>query len=160
MKRHFYLSDNLADVEALAKDLEGNNIQWHHLLILTRNEADLENRQLHSVDSLSRQDVVPSTLVGFFVGVLAALVPLLVAYFFGLQWGYLWIPVIFLSIILLGFCTWDGGLIGVQRPPREYQRFVNRLVRGRHVLLLDVTQAQVEALLYIMAGHPKGERKR
>lgn len=155
MKRHFYLSDNLADVEALAKDLEGNNIQWPHIHILTRNEADLENRQLHSVDSLSRQDVVPSTLAGFFVGVLAALVPLLVAYFFGLQWGYLWIPVIFLSIILLGFCTWEGGLIGFQRPHREFQRFDKALARGKHVLIIDVPPEQQDTVQHIVAGHPK-----
>src|SRR5690625_1423332 len=124
MKRHFYLSDNLADVEALAKDLEGNNIQWPHIHILTRDEADLENRQLHSVDWLSRHDVVPSTIVGFFVGVLAALVPLLVAYFFGLQWGYLWIPVIFLSFFLLCFCTWEGGMIGFNRYFLWFTRYV------------------------------------
>lgn len=155
MKRHFYLSDNLTDLEALAKDLERNNIQWPHIHILSNNEAGVENRQLHGVESLLRQDVVPSTMVGFSVGVLLALVPLLAAYFFGLEWGFLWLPVVFLSIILLGFCTWEGGLIGFQRPHREFRRFDKALARGQHVLIIDVPPEQQNTVQDILAEHPE-----
>ena len=155
MKRHFYLSDNLADLEGLAKDLERNDIEWPHIHILSNNEAGVENRQLHGVESLLRQDVVPSTLIGLSVGVLMALIPLLAAYFFGLEWGYLWVPVVFLSIILLGFCTWEGGLIGFQRPHREFRRFYKALARGKHVLIIDVPSEQQNTVHDVLAEHPE-----
>lgn len=155
MKRYFYLSDNLTDLEALAKDLERNNIQWPNIHILSNDEADVENRQLRSVESLLRQDVVPSTMIGFAIGVLVALIPLLAAYLFGLEWGYLWLPVVFLSIILLGFCTWEGGLIGFQRPHREFQRFDKALAQGKHVLIIDVPPEQQHTVPDVLAEHPQ-----
>lgn len=153
MKRHFYLSDNLTDLEALARDLERNNIRWPHVHILSNYEADVENRQLPNVESLLRQDVVPSTMIGFLIGVFMAIVPLLLAYLFGLQWGFMWIPVIFLSVILLGFCTWEGGLIGFQRPHREFRRFNEALAQGKHVMIIDVPMEQQYILQGVLADH-------
>ncbi|MDQ2078488.1 NAD/FAD-utilizing enzyme [Marinimicrobium sp. ABcell2] len=155
MKRHFYLSNDLDDLEVLERDLESQNIDWPQIHILSNNEAGVENHHLHGVESLLRQDVVHSTKIGFVVGVVVALIPLAAAYIIGLEQGYLWIPVIFLSIILLGFCTWEGGFIGIQRPHHDYRKFEKALASGKHVLIIDVHANQEETLKSVLAKHPR-----
>lgn len=155
MRRHFYLSDDLDDLEKLEQDLESRGIDRPQIHILSNNDAGLEAHHLHQVESILRKDVVHSTKLGFLVGLVAAAIPLIVAYLIGLSEGYLWIPVIFLSIILLGFCTWEGGLIGIQRPNHQYQKFEQAIRDGKHLLIVDVTPDQESLLESIIAEHPK-----
>lgn len=154
MRRHFYLSDDLDDLERLENDLESRDIERPQIHILSNNDAGLEEHHLHQVESLLKKDVVHSAKIGFLVGVVAAAIPLGAAYFIGLSQSYLWIPVIFLSIILLGFCTWEGGLIGIQRPNHQFQKFEAAVRDGKHLLIIDVNPEQEEQLKQIIGEHP------
>ncbi len=157
MRRHFYLSDDLDDLERLESDLEARGIARPQIHILSNNDAGLESHHLHQVESLLRKDVVHSGKIGFLVGLIAAAIPLIIAYIVGLSESYLWIPVIFLSVILLGFCTWEGGLIGIQRPNHQYLKFERAINSGRHLLIVDVSPDQENRLLKIIADHPNVE---
>lgn len=157
MKRHFYLSDDLDDLERLEQDLESRGIDRPQIHILSQNDAGLEAHHLHQVESLLRKDVIHTGKIGFLVGIVAAIIPLAVAYVIGLSESYLWIPVIFLSIILLGFCTWEGGLIGIQRPNHQYQKFQRAIESGRHLLIVDVPPDQEKLLERIIEDHPSIE---
>lgn len=158
MKRHFYLSDDLDDLERLEDDLESRGIDRAQIHILSNNDAGLEEHHLHQVESLLRQDTIHSAKIGFLVGLVAAAIPLAVAYWIGLSESYLWVPVIFLSVILLGFCTWEGGLIGIQRPNYQYRQFQKALDSGKHVLIVDVKPKEQEALAErIIQDHPSVE---
>ena len=68
---------------------------------------------------------------------------------------YTWVPAIFLGVILLGFCTWEGGLIGIQEPHVDIKRFQDDLKAGRHVLIVDVDADQEETLRSIVDQHPR-----
>jgi len=155
MRRHFYLSDDLDDLEILERDLESRGIERPQIHILSNNDAGLETHHLHQVESILRKDVVHSTKIGFLVGLIVASLPLLAAYFIGLPEGYFWIPVIFLSIILLGFCTWEGGLIGIHRPNHHYKKFEKAIRDGKHLLIVDVPPEQESLLEEIIVSHPK-----
>lgn len=155
MQRHFYLSNDLDDLESLERDLESRDIDWPQIHILSNNDAGVESHHLHAVESLLRKDVVHSTKIGFLVGLVAAVIPIAVALIIGLEESYLWIPVIFLSIILLGFCTWEGGFIGIQRPHHEYRKFEKALNSGKHVLIIDVAPVQEEQLKLVLNKHPR-----
>ncbi len=157
MRRHFYLSDDLDDLERLENDLEARGIERPQIHILSNNDAGLESHHLHQVESLLRKDVVHSGKIGFLVGLVAAAIPLIVAYIVGLSESYLWIPVIFLSVILLGFCTWEGGLIGIQRPNHQYLKFEKAINSGRHLLIVDVDPGQEQLMMKIIADHPNVE---
>ena len=71
------------------------------------------------------------------------------------------VPFIFLAIIVLGFCTWEGGLFGIQEPHREFARFDDALARDQHLLIVDVTASEERILERIMAHYsaitPAGE---
>ena len=64
-------------------------------------------------------------------------------------------PAIFLAIIVLGFCTWEGGLIGIQNPHMDFRRFEEDLEAGKHILFVDVDPGQEDTLRSVVANHPK-----
>lgn len=146
MKRRFYLSDDIDALTALEKDLEGKGVERPQIRTISREEAALEKRDVPQVNSLLRKDVVHSTVVGAAVGLVVGAIPIVVALIIGLPQNVLWLPVIFLSIILLGFCAWEGGMIGIHRPNHHYRKFLKALNEDQHLLVVDVTPGQ-EALV-------------
>jgi hypothetical protein len=93
------------------------------------------------------------------VGVPAAILVLAVAYFAGwTQSAAGWIPFIFLAIIVLGFCTWEGGLAGIQRPNHNFTRFDQALKAGKHVFFVDLEPSQEAVLEKVLGTHARVEQ--
>lgn len=155
MKRHFYISNDLDDLENLERDLESQHVSRPQIHILSNSDAELEKHHLNQVESLFKKDVVRSAIRGFLVGLVLAAVILGVTYAFNLVEGYLWIPIFFLAVIALGFCTWEGGLIGIQEPHHEYKRFQKLLEHGKHILIVDTKPEQEALLASVMKSHPR-----
>ncbi len=63
-----------------------------------------------------------------------------------------WVPFVFLAIVLLGFFTWEGGLIGIQLPNSRFRRFEKALRAGEHVFFVDVDTAEEDMLRQVMAA--------
>ena len=156
MKRHFYITEDLDDLEVVEKELENNGVDTPQFHVLSQNDADVENHHLHEVEAVLKKDVVHSMEWGAVIGVIAAAALLLVAYFSGWHESPAgWVPFIFLAIILLGFCTWEGGLFGIQEPHYQFKRFQDALKQGKHVFFVDVTDNQESILAKITNAHPK-----
>ena len=156
MQRHYFISNDLDDLESVELELEKNGITTPQIHVLSENEAEVEKHHLHAIESVLKQDVVHSTELGAVVGVVAAALILLVAYF--MEWHTSaagWIPFVFLAVVIVGFCTWEGGLIGIQIPNYQFKRFQKLLKNGKHVLFVDIEPAQEEALTEVVAKHPK-----
>jgi hypothetical protein len=155
MKRHYYISDDLDDLEVVERDLESAGVTTPQIHVLSEDDAGLDEHHLHKVEAVLKKDVVHGTELGALVGVVAAAAVLAIAYFSGLTETYTWVPAIFLAVILLGFCTWEGGLIGIQEPHVDFKRFQDDLKAGRHVLFVDVDAEQEETLRNIVDQHPR-----
>lgn len=155
MKRHFYISNDLDDLESLERQLEAQDFSRPQIHILSNSDAELEKHRLHQVESLFKKDVVRSAVTGSVVGVVAAVLVLGGTYLLVPFESYLWIPMAFLAIIVLGFCTWEGGLIGIQEPHREFKKFQKLLEHGKHVLIVDVAPEQEDLLEQIIRSHPR-----
>ena len=155
MKRHYYISDDLDDLEVVESDLESAGVTTPQIHVLSEDDAGLDEHHLHKVEAVLKKDVVHGTELGALVGVVAAAAVLAIAYFSGLTETYTWVPAIFLAVILLGFCTWEGGLIGIQEPHVDFKRFQDDLKAGRHVLFVDVDAEQEETLRSIVDQHPR-----
>ena len=155
MKRHYYISDDLDDLEVVERDLESAGVTTPQIHVLSEDDAGLDEHHLHKVEAVLKKDVVHGTELGAVVGVVAAAAVLAIAYFSGLTETYTWVPAIFLAVILLGFCTWEGGLIGIQEPHVDFKRFQDDLKAGRHVLFVDVDAEQEETLRNIVDQHPR-----
>src|SRR5499427_1894711 len=107
MLRHYFISDDLDDLEVIEEQLEAAGISTPQIHVLTAHDAELDHHaHLHRVQSLMKKDIVHSTVVGAIIGVVLATLVLVVSHLAGwTQTAAGWVPFIFLAIIVLGFST-------------------------------------------------------
>lgn len=124
MNRHYYISNNLDDLEAVENELEASGINSEQIHVLSQHVADVEQHHLHEINSLMEQDVVRSGEIGAVIGVPLAALVLGGAYWLGwTESAAGWMPFIFLAIVVCGFCIWEGGFFGIQVPNTHFRSF-------------------------------------
>lgn len=155
MQRHYYISDNIDELDELERELEAGGLARTQIHVLSEMDQQVAERQLPEVEAVLRQDVVHGTEIGALVGLLIASVVLLFAYLSGLAGTVTWVPFIFLAVVVLGFCTWEGGLFGIQVPNSNFSRFADTLAAGKHVLFVDVDGRQESLLEQVVGRHPQ-----
>lgn len=156
MLRRYFISDDLDDLAKIEQELERLGIDTPQIHVLSENDAEVELHQLHEVAPVLKSDVVHATEIGAVVGVIGALVVLALAYFLGwTETAAGWIPFIFLAVVVLGFCTWEGGFIGIQQPNVNFKRFQDLLHQGKHVLFIDIAPEQEAVLSKVIRKHPR-----
>jgi hypothetical protein len=155
MKRHYYISDDLDDLEIVERDLEAAGVTTPQIHVLSENDSGVELHHLHNVEAVLKKDVVHGTELGAIVGAIGATAILLLAWWSGLPETYTWVPAIFLAVIVLGFCTWEGGLIGIQEPHVDFRRFQEDLHQGKHILFVDIDPEQEGLLRDVVSEHSK-----
>ncbi|WP_044871524.1 hypothetical protein [Pseudomonas sp. LFM046] len=155
MQRHYYISDNLKDLERVESELEANGIDHEQIHVLSECDADVEHYRLHDVSSVMKRDMVHSGMIGFTIGLTLAALVILVAWYGGWTASAAgWIPFIFLAIALFGFSVWEGSLFGIQTPNAVVKRFQVTLDEGKHVFFVDVKPPQEPILASVVAHHP------
>lgn len=156
MNRHYYVSDNLDDLEAVESELEASGINTEQIHVLSEKVADVEEHHLHEVNSLMKQDVVHSGEIGAAVGVPLAALILGGAYWLGwTETAAGWVPFIFLAVVVLGFSIWEGGFFGIQVPNAHFRNFKQMVEAGKHVFFVDVEPNQESVLERVIGHHPK-----
>ena len=155
MLRRYFISDDLDDLAKIEQELEQQGIETPQIHVLSENDAEVELRHLHEVAPVLKSDVVHATEIGAIVGVIGALVVLALAYIMGwTDTAAGWVPFIFLAVVVLGFCTWEGGFIGIQQPNVNFKRFQDLLHQGKHVLFIDIAPEQEAVLSKVIRKHP------
>jgi len=155
MKRHFYISDDLDELEDVEVELEERGISKPHIHVLSLDDcAVAEHGRLQEVEAVLRTNVVSGTKMGAMIGVCSAFAVLFIGYVSGWVQGIIWLPFVFLSIITLGFCTWEGGFIGIQKKNKRFAHFDETLKNGQHVFLVDIEPEREQLLTQIMSVHP------
>jgi hypothetical protein len=159
MLRHYFISDDLDDLERFEEQLEAAGVSTPQIHVLSRNDAEVhKHHHLHEVESFMKKDIVRSTIRGALVGLCGFALVLAVAYFAGWTRSAVgWMPFIFLAVMLLGFCTWEGGLFGIQRPNHNFARFEKALSDGKHVFFVDLEPHQETVLEQVLKSHPQVE---
>ncbi len=153
MKRHYFVCNDLSDLQGVEQDLQSAGLTAPQIHTLSSEGGEAESHGLHEVEAVLRRDVVRGTERGALVGVLAAGAVLALAWASGITASYTWVPAIFLAIVVLGFCTWEGGLIGIGEPHADFRRFQPALRRGKHVFFVDVDSHQEAILDAVVAGY-------
>jgi hypothetical protein len=156
MLRHYFISDSLDDLEKFEEQLEAAGVSTPQIHVLSADVADVDKHtHLNQVRSFMKSDLVHSTTRGAMVGGAAFVLVLLMAHFAGwTQTAAGWMPFIFLAVMLLGFCTWEGGLSGIQRPNHNFARFEQALKDGKHVFFVDLEPSQEVILENLLKSHP------
>lgn len=155
MLRHYYLADDLNELKSVENELNKEGITTPQIHVLSEDDHNVKKLDIPDVESVLRRDVVHSTELGAALGTILAACLLLMVYLFG--WGESavgWMPFIFLAIVIIGFCTWEGGFIGIQKNNVDFERFKQLLAKGKHILFVDVRPEQEVAISNVMNGHP------
>lgn len=155
MKRHYFITDKISDIEQIERDLLAAQIPENQIHALSQEESKLNTHNLHPVADFMKTDVVNKGLQGLIIGCVAAITVLLIAATMGWHSQIGWVPFVFLAIVLLGFCTWEGGFLGFQQQNRVFRRFTSDLDNHKHVLFVDVSDDQEESLQQILNAHPR-----
>ena len=159
MLRHYFISDSLDDLEVFEEQLEAAGVSSSQIHVLSRADAEVEHHHhLHEVKSFMKNDIVHSTIRGAVVGLCAFVLVLAIAYFAGWTESAVgWMPFIFLAVVMLGFCTWEGGLRGIQEPNHDFARFEQALRDGKHIFFMDLEPQQEPILEEVLKSHPQVE---
>lgn len=147
MKRHYFVSDSLDELDQLECELEDSGFVTPQIHVLSRDDAGVARHEhLHEVEAVMRTDVVRSMKRGALIGIIAAPLILVGAYLLGLPQQWTWVPFVCLAIVVLGFCTWEGGFFGIQEPHNQFRKFEQALADGKHVLFVDIHKTQEDLL--------------
>ena len=157
MKRYYFLTDSLDKLTAVEHDLADNGISKPQIHVLSRDDSGVSNRKLNGVEAVLRKDVVQAMERGALIGLAVAALVLAVGHYSGATTSVGWVPFIFLSIVMLGFFTWEGGLFGIQEPHHDFKRFDQALSSGRHLLLIDIDEKDHSILNRVTAYYPELE---
>lgn len=156
LKRHFFVSEDLDDLESFERELEAADIVTPQIHLLTLDDTGAaDHTQLHQVTPFMRTDIVHSALIGAGIGAVMAVFVLAIAHF--ANWTDTaagWIPFIFLAIILLGFFTWQGGLWGIENGNTHFARFERLLSDGKHLFFVDLEPGRGRTVRRIASQHP------
>jgi len=156
MKRHFYVTDDLDDLDRIEAELESSGLHRPQIHVFSKDDAGVETHDhLHNMESVLKKDLVHGMLVGSGFGILLAGLVLVASALSKLPLDYTWTPFAMLSIVVFGFCVWLGGLYGIQVPHRDLRRFLPQLRAGRHVFIVDVDPQQETALARVVNRHPQ-----
>ena len=158
MKRFYYISDNLDDLEQIEHQLEAGGIARPQIYLLSNDDVGLENRDVNRVASFLKTDLIHAGEIGALLGLAIAAVILLISYFSGIAAQVGWAPFIFLAIVGFGFATWEAGFIGMQTPNVHFARFEEALGQGRHVLFVETDREDQRKLKAVIKQYPSLER--
>jgi len=156
MYRHYFISNNLDDLDRIEDELEHRGIAKPQIHVLSKDDTGVEtHKHLHNIESILKQDIVHGTIVGAMLGLVSAALVIAIGYFSKLPETFTWVPFYFLAIVMFGFITWSGGFYGIQTPHREFRRFQKDLNNGKHIFIVDVDSSQEGIINQIAANHPQ-----
>src|SRR5690606_24557931 len=129
MNRHYYISDNLDELEQLEDELESRGIHTEQIHLVSERDAEVEHHpHLHEVPSILKRDLVHAGSIGSLLGIALAVLVLLLPWLN--DWASSaagWVPFVFLAAVLFGFSVWESSLFGLQQPNSAFSRFADRL---------------------------------
>jgi hypothetical protein len=155
MKRYYFIGDDLNVIASVERELLAQGLAGEQIHVLSLDDANAEQRQLHDVQSLMKKDVIRSAEIGALLGLAASALAIVIAHVSGIAAKLGWWPFVFLAIVLLGFCTWEGGLIGIQVPNSRFRRFEKALRAGEHIFFVDVEDGRDGTVQRVLAAYPQ-----
>lgn len=143
MKRLYYLSDDLDSTEQISADLHREGISDWHFHVLSKDEAGLYKRHVHSASLIHKLDLVRYAERGALIGFVMALIAtayVVMAEPFGPAVSGLVYVAIFGFITLFG--AWVGGLSGIATENQQIAVYHDEIAAGKFLLLIDVRAAE------------------
>jgi hypothetical protein len=162
MRRLYYLTNDIDSCEQISKDLHDAGITDWNFHVLSRDEAGLYKRHIHSANYVHKLDIVRDAERGGLIGlVVAALATfyLSTANTFGAHTSGLMYVAIFGFITMFG--AWAGGMVGLATENQKVAQYHEDIEAGKFLIMIDVKAGEEERLKKLMAStHPEAAFKR
>ncbi|TDT44534.1 hypothetical protein DES49_0644 [Halospina denitrificans] len=157
MKRLFYLVDQMDSVESISEDLHNEGITDWRFHVLSRDEAGLFTRKLHSASIFDRTDLARYTERGAIAGALFAMAFIVTAKLTGalVLPAVAWVA-LFLFMTAAG--AWLAGFGGIGVENYRIRRFHDAIENGQHLVMVDVRKKDEQRMKELMASnHPDAQ---
>lgn len=144
MKRLYYLTDTLNSVSQISDDLHNNGVTDWHIHVLSKDEAGLYHRHVHSAHMFQQNDVIHSGELG---AILGGTISLLTVFVLHNVLPFISEPVppmilLFVAVVLTLFGAWSGGLVGAMRENYKVAQFHDDIEQGKYLIMVDVLKPQ------------------
>ena len=151
MKRLYYLTDQIEVAEAASDSIHREGITDRHFHVLSHDEAGLQMHHLHPTTPLHELDVLRLGERGLLCGIAGAVVlVVLTSQYTSWFEQFGWIGVLGVTLIAMGFGTWLGGFIGVQRENYKIRRFHDAIEAGSYLLMVDVDKSDEQRVMSVL----------
>jgi len=162
MKRMYYLTDTIDSAEQISTDLHSVGITHWNFHVLSKDEAGLYKRHIHSANYLQKLDVVRDAERGALLGLLGGIytaIYISTSDPFGPNPGGL------AYLTAIGFITlfgaWVGGLAGLAKENQKIARYHDAIEAGQYLIMIDVKAAEESRVRHLMSEkHPEAAFKR
>ena len=159
MKCLYYLAPNLDVSKRVSDDLHNAGVTDWYIHIISKDEAGLSQKHLHSSNYLETLDLVRGTTVGGLVGFIVSLILVTLAiqfepFGFKVSNNIYFVVVVFFTL----FGIWEGGLFGIESENKKIQPFHQELEKGRYLILIYADKAHESAIRSMMElTHPESQ---
>ena len=157
MRRLYFLLPSLSITHQVVDELLLKRIDDHHIHVVAREGTPLGD--LPEASLLQKSDFIPALERGLAVGGITGMLAGLVAVTFppaGLILGGG--AILGISLAGAGVGAWVSGMIGVDVPNTQTERFQKAIERGEILVMVDVPKERVEAIEDLVhRHHPQAE---
>ncbi|PCK07697.1 MAG: hypothetical protein COA42_13060 [Alteromonadaceae bacterium] len=162
MKQLYYISPSLDKIEQTGQSLKSAGFNVNSMHVLTDEMGEADKRQLNPVSSLNRNDIIRWIIRGFLIGCAFVALAIVVMLAFGgpqsligLPQDLGWLVMAMMSAFVVGFCSWEAGLLGLHRHNHRFATFEKLIAKGQHVFFVDVdtvSESQAKAICDANSG--------
>jgi len=145
MKRLFFLSDNIDQVEAISNDIHKRGINDWHFHVVCNDERGLLSHKVHSANYLNRFDIFRSGERGAIWGLMGGIILVLLLNNFTqafVEFGVGLALVMIIPVTMFG--AWIGGLVGVNHEHYQLKQFHEAIEDGKYLIMIDVPKGEIE----------------
>jgi len=156
MTRHYFLSDDLDDLDAFEEELEEAELLQEQIHLISNDEYGVQRHiHLEGVVPFLQRGSVRASIHGAMIIAIAGAVALGVAHVNSMAANAAnWLPLLGVIIAILAFLSWGGGLRGVAVPSLSRSELKEMLADGKHVMYVDVRADQESQLRQTAERHP------
>lgn len=162
MRRMYYLTHDLDSTEQISNDLHQEGISDWNFHVLSKDEAGLYRRHIHSANYPQRLDIIRNAERGAILGLIGALFTtgyVIIAEPFGANQSGLVYVAIFGFVTLFG--AWAGGLAGIARENQKIAQYHDEIEAGKFLIMIDVPAGDQGRVQAVMAQkHPEAQLQR
>ena len=151
MKCFYYLSPSLDSSKKISDDLHEAGLHDWYMHVVSKDEAGLKKRHIHSSNYLETLDLPGGTLVGGSIGFVVSLIVVGLAVQVE-PFGFPLSPTVYL--IMIGFLTlfgiWEGGLYGIDKQNRKIKPFRKEIEAGKYLFLVYIAKEKETTITNMM----------